>query len=84
MQMPESQKTLLFIHMKKIIGLVRQGEQQRQVSGALQTLQGALAGGGGGQPTGGGPVPGTATNPMVQGGELLDESLPSAGGGGNV
>lgn len=59
-------------------------EQQQMLANAAamqQQVNQGQGGSGGAQPKSGPPNTGVGGNPPVQGGELLDEALPSAGGG---
>lgn len=66
--------------------IAQKAQQEQQQQALLQAVQQF---GQGNQKPGmpgpaGAPQPGAQANPQLNGGELLDETLPSAGGGGNV
>jgi hypothetical protein len=86
---PGSQQLLGQYAATKVAELQQQQAQQQMMANAQQMQQQMQGGGQGGQPgakpKGGNPPPpqGAAGNPPVSGREMLNESLPGAGGGQN-
>lgn len=78
----EKNTPLLRAHMQKIAGLMRSELEQAQ----LLEAAGQFSGNGvnGTVPQSSPQIPGVGTNPQLQPNELLDESLPGAGGGANA
>jgi len=69
-------------YIQKIQGLLQEQQQQQQMAqaaGQFQSGQGQTA-----DSAAPGKPPGVGDNPAVQSGELLDETLPGAGGGGSA
>lgn len=97
-EIPESylldapQKRILQKWINGLLAKLQQEQQQQQMMAAAQQFQQNMGGMGGGQSGGGRPpeppsempTPGTAGNAMMGANELLNEQLPSAGGGGNA
>lgn len=69
---------------KGYIQLTQQLAQAEQQQANVVTAAGQSAGGGGGQRQIAGPGGDINSNPQLSGNELLDETLPSAGGGGAI
>ena len=70
-------------YIQKIQGLLQEQQQQQQMAQAAGQFQQGQGQGADGAAPGRAPA-GAADNPPVQSGELLDESLPGAGGGGSA
>mgnify|MGYP003672189732 CR=1 FL=1 len=68
--------------LQKVQGILQEEQRKAQLGQAAQQFQQGQAQGPEG--TAPGKVPGIGDNPPVQNGELLDESLPGAGGGANA
>jgi|TARA_Y100000310_G_scaffold153951_1_gene153511 hypothetical protein len=68
--------------LQQVAQFVQAEQQQAQLAAAADQFGRQEGGGQPGRP--GGPPQGPAGEPAVQGGELLDESLPTAGGGANT
>lgn len=98
-EIPESylldpaQRVILQKWVKTLLAKLQQEQQQQQMMAAAQQFQQSMGSGGMGMNNGGGrppeppselPTPGPAGNPMMGPNELLNEQLPSAGGGGNA
>lgn len=79
----DDQQELLKKHIRKMVEVARMAEQQAQLMQAAFAFQDQLQGGRGGNGTIG-VVEGAGGGPPVQGGELIDETLPGAGGGANA
>jgi len=70
--------SLATAYLQKVQGLVMQAQQAQMASAQFA---GMMSGSGGGMSSGGGGAEGTAMTPQPPG-QLMDETLPSAGGGG--
>jgi len=68
--------------LQQVMQFVQAEQQQAQTAAAAGQFEQAQGGGQPGRPAG--PSQGPAGEPAVQGGELLDESMPTAGGGANT
>ena len=72
---------LLRLYLQRLQALAMQQQQQAMLQQAAQQFQQGMQQGGGGMPAGTMP---DMMAPQVQNNELLDESLPNAGGGANA
>ena len=80
---PQYIPTLLQPYMQRISQQAMMEAQQAQIMAAAQAF-GQQASPNGQPGPQGQPQPGVQDRPQIQGAELLDESLPGAGGGGNA
>lgn len=96
-EIPESylldqpQKVILQKWVKGLLAKLKQEQQMQQMMAAAQQFQQNMGGMGGGQqggrppePPAEMPTPGPGGNAMMGANELMNEQLPSAGGGGNA
>jgi hypothetical protein len=77
----EPQTRIFAEYIREVAEKAAMEQQQMQQQAAAAAFAGQQGGGAPGRPAEG--LPPSNAQPMVQSGELLDETLPSAGGGAN-